>query len=283
MPPASYTFTQAMQSIGRWIQRGVFDGAVPTRKRRPGNAFTLIELLLVLFIIVVMIGLLMPALTNIGSASGLTKAAYDIQGTLDQARAYAMANNTYAYVGLVEEDVTQPASAKPQTPGIGRVAIAVVAARGGTRGYDATAANIASPAISGTNLIAIGKLQHFENTHLVDFGATPPTTGGMARPAIPDPQAGYPNYRLANSAAAANCVTPFGWPLGSTAQYTFKTVINFDPQGVARIQGATNADIIPPYMEIGLQQTHGKVVSSGSNSVAIQIDGMSGSTRIYRP
>jgi hypothetical protein len=35
-------------------------------------------------------------------------------------------------------------------------------------------------------------------------------------------------------------------------------------------------------MELGLQQTHGSVVQP-ANSAAIQIDGMTGTTRIFRP
>ena len=74
--------------------------------------------------------------------------------------------------------------------------------------------------------------------------------------------------------------TSIGSAIGS-GLYSFQKVVNFDPQGIARIQYATERDAIVEYMDIGLQQTHGTTVSS--NVAAIQIDGMSGTTRIYRP
>jgi hypothetical protein len=75
--------------------------------------------------------------------------------------------------------------------------------------------------------------------------------------------------------------------LGS-GQYSFVRVINFDPQGVARIQYATNADEIVTYIDIGLQQTHANLAtptpsSTPGNVAAIQIDCMTGTTRLYRP
>jgi Tfp pilus assembly protein FimT len=261
-----------------------------TSERRKGDgqngAFSLVELLVVMGLFASMLALVVPAMNSVGKSNGLTGTAYEIAGILDQAQAYAVANNTYVYVGITEVDASRQPSANPQVAGLGRVAIAVAASKDGTRGYSIAAASIAKPAVNGANLLTLGKLKHFENVHLVDFGATAPSTGGLARSSIADPEAGFPNYRLANSEAGENCVTPLNWPVASSAnssQYTFKTVINFDPQGVARIQGATNADVIPSYMEIGIQETHGAVIASGSNCAVIQIDGMTGSNRIYRP
>jgi Tfp pilus assembly protein FimT len=236
--------------------------------------------LAVIAIISVMAVLLAPALSGIRSASDLTRSAYDIKGILDQSRAYAMANNTYVFVGLAEVDASQADTSTPQKAGVGRLAIAVAASQDGTLGYDRKSTSISSPAISSSKLTAVSKLQRFENIHLTDLGATPPATGGMARPAVSDP-----NYRLGTSDAASHCVTPFNWPLSSAGnpQYSFKIVLNFDPQGAARIQGATNTDYIPRYIEIGLQPANGNAVSSGANTAAIQIDGMTGSSRIYRP
>jgi len=263
---------------------------------KPGKAFTLIELLVVIAIMIILVALVIPSFTGIKTGSDFTKAAYDIQGTLDQARAYAMGGNTYVWVGFAEEDVTYNSSKTPQVQGVGRVAVAVITSCDGTRGYDATNSNLANPAWSnynnGKNFVALCKLQYFENVHLADFGSSPPVNGNMARPAIPDPQSGFPNFRLGNSSTSANCVTPFDWPLGAalnSGQYSFKTVINFDPQGVARIQGASNTDTVPQYMEIDLQPTHGNSVpavptnQNTGNQAAIQINGMTGATHIYRP
>ncbi|XHR27290.1 MAG: Tfp pilus assembly protein FimT/FimU [Chthoniobacteraceae bacterium] len=245
------------------------------------RAFSLVEILGVMCLIVSMMTLAVPAMNSIGKSSYLTGTAYEISGILDQARAYAIAKNTYVYVGIVEVDASRQPSAKPQVAGKGRVAVVMAASKDGTRGYSISAASIAKPAVNGSNLLTVGKLRYFENVHLADLGEAVPSVGGLARPSIADSC-----YRLANGYAEENCVTPLRWPVASGAdssQYTFNTVINFDPQGVARIQKASNGDTIPPFMELGIQETRGNVVASGSNCAVIQIDGMTGSNRIYRP
>src|SRR4029077_5814591 len=149
------------------------------------------------------------------------------------------------------------------------------------RGYDVTNPNLPNPAWTpnynnGANLIAVGKLQYLDNVHLA---GTLTNAGNMARPNVASN-----NYIIGLAPAS---VTPFDWPLGSalgTGQYSFKTVINFDPQGVARIQYSTNTDTISPYTEIDLQQPHGTTVdTSNPYVVAIQLGGVGGSVTIYRP
>jgi prepilin-type N-terminal cleavage/methylation domain-containing protein len=254
--------------------------------QRENAAFTLIELLVVIGIIALLMVLIVPAFTNIKSGTDATSAAYTIKGVLDTARTYAKANNTFVWVGFKEVDVSQDASVTPQTSGTGRVAIAIVASKNGQRGYDITNLSLPSPAWTsynnGANLVAVTKLQRLDNVHLATtLNGTlnpPPTSGNMARPYIASN-----NYIIGNAPVS---VTPFDWPLGSAlnaGQYSFQKVINFDPEGIARIQYSTNTDGIAPYTEIGLQQTHGTVVSSSSNVAAIQIGGVGGNVAIYRP
>jgi prepilin-type N-terminal cleavage/methylation domain-containing protein len=252
--------------------------AHPRHSNQTGRAFSLIELLTVISIMGVMVALIAPAMSSLQPARDLTGAAYGIRDTLDQARAYAMAKNTYVYVGILEEDATQPFSGNSQTPGTGRLAVAVVASRDGTRGYDVTSSSIAAPAISSSNLVPVGKLQHFENTHLVtsDDASSISATKSMIRPAA----------SLVLGTSSSDSVTQFGWPITSAAgsgQRTFTKVINFDPLGVVRLQQASNTDNVPNYIEIDLVRSHGNAATTSSNVAAIQIDGMTGSTRVYRP
>src|SRR5437879_1350536 len=109
------------------------------------NAFTLVELLIVIGIIGVLLVLIAPAFTTIKSGTDVTSAAYTIKGVLDTARTYAKANSTYTWVGFKEVDVSQDASVSPQTSGTGRVAIAIVASKNGTRGYDITNPSLPNP------------------------------------------------------------------------------------------------------------------------------------------
>ena len=66
-------------------------------RERSLASFTLLELLIVMGIIAVLLVLIAPAFTTIKSGADATSAAYTIKGVLDQARTYAMANNTYSW------------------------------------------------------------------------------------------------------------------------------------------------------------------------------------------
>lgn len=264
--------------------------AFPQNPSRTHRAFSLVELIAVVAIMAIVMVFAVPAFQTIKSASDLTDAANGIAGTLERARAYAMANNLYVYVGLAEVNADVAPAAVPQQPATvvagGRLAVAAVASRDGTRGYTLLS-SLPDPAWTnynnGAGLVALGKLEIFENIHLAGSLGKPPAEGPMARPEVGT------SYRLGH--VACQSVTPFAWPLDSqldAGQYYFEKVIQFDPQGTARIQYATNQDNIVRWMEIGLQQTHGSLVppvpTVGTGAVAaILIDGMTGSVRVYRP
>src|SRR5207249_8712442 len=128
------------------------------KQRERVSAFTLIELLVVIGIIGLLLVLMAPAFTYIKGGTDVASAAYTIQGALDTARTYAMANNTYTWVGFFEEDEPPPAGPSA-IPGIGRVVMSIVASKDGTMLYTG---NLASPFIldvapNQTALIQIGK------------------------------------------------------------------------------------------------------------------------------
>jgi len=272
--------------------------------RRP--AFTLIELLVVMGIIVILMVLVAPAFTSLKSAGDVTNAAYGIQGLLDNARTYAKANNTYVFVGFAEVDSSYDSSVTPQvTTGsapYGRVAVAVVASKDGTRHFQyattnqgsdwqANYADVTKPEYRGGHLVAVGKLERYENLHYlnVNFPTWTPAAHPTSKMARNQPLGGTA-YTLG---VAPSSVTPFTWPLGSPLasnyQYRFNKVINFDPQGIARIAYSTNADEIAQTMEIDLQQNHGTVTPTppsnqdAGNHVAVQIAPTTGAIRVYRP
>jgi len=270
-------------------------------------AFTLIELLVVIGVMALVMTMAVPAFIALQGGRDFTSEVYDIAGTLELARAYAMANNTYALAGITEVLASQSSSASPQQSGTGRITIAVIASKTGTRPYDATnptnvgnnwkltyyntgAITLSVAGAVNGGFISNQKLMQFENIHLVDLqsaNSQPPASGNMARPAV------LAAYDVPN----ANCAstTLFAWPLGTkllgspSFQYKFSKIIEFDPQGAARIISNVNLASIPKYIEIGLEPAHG-VVAAGAPSdqnhgqqAAIQIDGMSGSVSIYRP
>ena len=268
---------------------------------KPKNhAFTLIELITVMAIIVLLMVMVVPAMTGLKSANEVTKTAYDLTGLLDSSRAFAIANHTYVFVGFAEFDVTQSESTKPQKAGTGRVVAAAVASKDGTRmfniydnntkttwedNYKAGAKNG-----NGANLVPIGKIVRFDNVHLADSLGAPPKTGNMARYSVNN------EYRIGHPDFVS--LTPFNWPLGTplgqgNGQYYFEKVLIFDPQGAARFHWKRPSATVGDYSfvqwyEIGLLQTRGTVVikpqsASIGNQVAIMISGLTGGSRIYRP
>ena len=272
----------------------------PRQRERPGG-FTLLELLIVIGLIAILLLLVGPAFTTMKSGSDVTSAIYGVKGVLQNARAYAKANHTYVFVGLAEVDSSIDPSVSPQistgdTP-YGRVAVAVVASKDGTSQYQyATTdqgtdwkANYAN----GAHLVAVGKLQTYENLHFVpvDFGSWSPGAHPTSKVARYQPTG--PPYILGN--AASTSVTPFTWPLGSPLesgyQYRFDRVINFDPTGIARIATANNGDAIAHVIEIDFQPSHGTLFEAlpdnfnqdVGNHAVIQLGTTSGAVRVYRP
>src|SRR6266576_3500827 len=251
------------------------------------RAFTLIEMLVVMGIIAILMVMVAPAFTSLKSAGDVTNAAYGIHGLLDNARTYAKANNTYVFVGFAEVDSSVDSSVTPQvTTGsapYGRVAVAVVASKDGTRQFQYTITNQGNDWTAnysnGVHLTAVGKLHTFENLHFlnVNFPTWTPALHPNSKMARNQPLGGTA-YTLG---VAPSSVTPFTWPLGSPLasgyQYRFNKVISFDPQGVARIATATNADEVTTVMEIDFQPSHGTAVPAAptnqdvGNHAVIQI------------
>lgn len=270
---------------------------LPSRLRpRPDSAFSLIELLVVIAIIVVLTLLLVPAFTSMKGAGDVTGAAYTVKGVLDQARTYAMANNTYSWVGFYEEDASR-ASTNPATPGTGRLVMSVVAAKDGVQGFNPKAAASSTNKLDITRLIPLGKLTKIENIHLPLFNIPSGTVVGDTfdtRPAIQNDQtAGYNDSRFGElnsnpTAPTTNTSFPFQYPVGNpvpTAQYTFRRTLQFNPRGEGQINSTYD---IRRVVEIGLLPTHQNVAPTPSageysgNVVAVQLNGFSGNVKVYR-
>ena len=228
-------------------------------------------------IIAILMVLVAPAFTNLKSAGDVTGAAYTVKGVLDQARTYAMANNTYTWVGFYEEDVTQP-STNPPTPGIGRLVMSVVASKDGTMIYDPN-----SPAkITTTKLIQVGKLTKIDNAHSWTHTDTPSGAGSTfdTRPNV------TPTYCIGDT-SPPNSTTPFQYPVGNpepAAQYTFVKAVQFSPLGGASIDNSTSSYPLQTAAEIGLEPPHGNATPASipANVVAIQFTGVGGDVKIYR-
>src|SRR5438132_11758725 len=264
--------------------------------------------MVVIAIMVVVAAFVAPAFTNLKTAGDVTSAAYTIKGVLEQARTYAMANNTYTWVGFYEENVANPASPNSDTPKVGRVVISIVASKDGTIIYDPNATGT-NNLIDPTKLTQVTKLAKVDNLHLPLFAAGTGTGETFdKRPILQfDPfGVGYnasrfgelnapaPNTAPYDTTNSGNTKFPFQYPVGTpapTAQYTFRKTLQFSPTGECRINSTYDVRTV---IEIGLLQTHGTatpVPSSGAgtstvtfsgNVAAIQVTGVGGDVKIYR-
>ena len=241
------------------------------------QAFTLIELMVVIAIMVLVVAFIAPAFTALKGAGDVTSAAYTIKGVLDQARTYAMANNTYTWVGFFEEDGSVPS---PAAAGTGRVVMSVVASNDGTIIYTSSSPGT----ISATRLIQVGKLTKIDNVHLWTHTDTPLTPTGSTfgyRPNVTS------TYCIGDTSPPNSTGILFQYPVGSpapTAQYSFKKAVQFSPGGVAQITNSTTSYAPQTTAEIAVEPTHGNVAPSSlpANVVAIQFTGIGGNVKIYR-
>jgi prepilin-type N-terminal cleavage/methylation domain-containing protein len=255
-----------------------------TLKQRGRFAFTLLELLVVMAIIAILMALIAPAFTSMKRAGDITSAAYAIKGVLDQARTYAMANNTYTWIGFYEENGSNP-SPNSATPKIGRIVMSVVASKDGTMMYTAPLTSLVT--LAPANLIQVGKLAKIDNVHLKTFPA--PT-------AIPPPDTFDTRPAVASAAAQIGDTAPpnpsltFHYPVGSSSpQYTFVKVVQFSPRGEGVIDNSNYT--LTPVSEIGVQASHGTALAvtvdpvTGKylgNLIAVQLTGIGGNVKIYR-
>lgn len=269
--------------------------AVPTPKPapHPRRGFTLIEMLVVIGVILILMVLLAPAFTSLKKAGDATDASYAIKATLEQARSFAMSNNTYTWVGFYEENssATAPTNTSPPYTGKGRLLMASIYSTDGTKIFqDSDTAGPLPPA----RFKQIGKLVKIEGIHVTDVGPPPSPAPPLpdkldGRPGLPYTDgAPYDHYNRISSDNPSNAQVngdqarfPF-----SAQGYTFYKTIRFNPRGEANINGTYSMKHVA---EIGLVQTHGDTAptppptsqSYAGNAVAIQFTAVGGNFKIY--
>ncbi|HEX4140043.1 MAG TPA: prepilin-type N-terminal cleavage/methylation domain-containing protein [Candidatus Methylacidiphilales bacterium] len=255
-----------------------------TSSHKGQKGFTLIEMLTVITIAAVLAILSVPAVQGLGKAQNFDQSVYSFADALNLARSYAMANNTYVYVGLTELDCTQSLLSSPQNPGVGRVAMSIVATKDGT-------SDASSWSTSGANLTQVRQVQNFNFFHIAATSSSTPFlstgTGNMARPSNISANL----VTLMAMPASAAPATAYSLPLGSASgggKYNFSNtntqMICFNPQGGVLLNGGS-----VQWLEIDVQPMNGPVAPAAptnvnaANLAALVVDGVTGSVTVYRP
>jgi len=241
------------------------------------------EMLVVMAIVALLAALSLAAISGLQESGNITSSAYNLTGILQNARAYAMANNTYTWVGFYEASGTSPTvAAEPvnvappyTTPNVGHLIVCVVAAIDGTKNL--TRVDPGS-GLSVTNLVAVQKLTSLLNIHITNLNTSlAPATGSSTQPNT------LSGRQLANSFLDSEDPT-ISYYKFTMFNYTFYKTISFSPRGEAIMDPSTLPESIQHLIEIGLLPAHGGTLNSATkNLVAIQITGVGGEVKIYRP
>jgi hypothetical protein len=178
---------------------------------------------------------------------------------LEQARATAMAKNTYVFVGFEETNYATPKTAT-QTPGTGRVAVQVFSSLDGTLNLQAA------------NLQAVSRVQVFDNLDLP--ASLSSATGTLSNKAklqsaadVISSSSGFPTVSSTSAIVSGN--------------YTYTMIVAFDSGGALHLP--TSPQTTLQYLEVDLQQSNGTTIPTTSNNQsAIQVDGLTGAVIIYR-
>ncbi len=225
------------------------------------GGFTLVELLAVIAIVAILSALAVPMFATLKKATDLNVATASIVSSLEQGRAYAMANNTYVFVCFEETNFTTP-SDQAQSPGTGRVAVQVFSS------LDATMN------LTPSNLAAVSRMQIFNSLDLPSSLAS--TTGNLSTRQTASYIVGS-NSGSTQFPPAASTITTI-----TSGNFTFSKIIAFDSRGELHIP------VNPPveglqYLEIDLQQSNGSTApTAAKDQSAIQVDGLTGAVTIYR-
>jgi prepilin-type N-terminal cleavage/methylation domain-containing protein len=236
--------------------------------------FSLIELLAVLAVMSLLTALTVPMINGIKDSQNINAATSSVSSALQRARAYAMAHNTYVWVGFYEESANTgvPTNVFPYA-GAGQLVIGVAASADGTQIYSnsVTSGNLQTPQV-----VQLEKLVKIENVHCTDLGAPTGSSGSAL--------ATRPNGAYAGSSSEQYGIDSDNGQEAShflvLNGYTFYKTIRFSPGGVASIDDSSALRLVG---EIGLRPTHGSQVNATTPDVAaIQFSGIEGSVQTYR-
>ncbi len=237
-------------------------------------AFTLVELLTVMGFMSLLVAVTVPAVNGLKGSGDLNRAVDEVSLTFNRARTHAMTQNTYVWVGILEESALSPSASVPPYTGQGTLVLGVAASADGTAIYDAGAL---AAAIPETRLKPLGRVLKVTNVHATDLGS-PSGAGGAhqldARPAGPYTDDDPEGCRISSDSGQQ---TPYPFAMGG---YIFYKTVRFSPSGEVTINGSS----VPKRLaEIGLVPAQGDRVSPNpANMAAIQISGIGGNVRVYR-
>ena len=221
------------------------------------RGFTLIELLVVIGILVILAALSYPAVSALSKSGRINQTIAELGGSLEAARQYAVAQNTYVWVAFAVPDPAVP----------NQIAVAEVASADGTEitipgtGTPPGPATWGGSISPGGSLVQISKVATFPLTNLAAPGTVTPAKA------------------LASTGTSLASNASFSVPIpGRSAATTFSQALEFTPTGEARVVTGVPVSLV----EFDIQPYKGPGVIDAHNGAVIQIDGLTGAVIISR-
>ncbi len=228
------------------------------------RAFTLVELLVVVAIMVLLAALSLPAMKSLNGAGKFNQAVSGIAGLCELARSQAIAQNTYTWVAFYQNNPND---------GTGyEVYAAAYLSNDGTDPFAWTGAVTLSPsgtpAGSTTTLMPIARISNYKQLSLIVNGS------GVALPNISTNStypATAPEFKIAVKNGSSTAVN-------LSASSMAYGIVEFTPSGAARTSASPVESIW-----LGFCPVNGKAVLNTNNVASLKINGLTGLVTVYRP
>lgn len=212
-------------------------------------AFSLVELLLVMAVLGLLVAMSVPALSSLRTVGNMRRSADQVSATLSEARAEALAKNSYVWVGLKNKEIS----------GVNYVILATAASTDG------------GPSLS--EIQKIGRSVALEGIKLVPLADMP----GELQGKILAIRQGQVMLDMADSGDLQTF---------TVAGETFPACILFTPDGEALVPQTADTTATTPFTPlilIGLRAALGTDASGpDTKAVCIVVDGGTSTERQYR-
>ncbi len=236
---------------------------------RPSHTgFTLVELLTVMAIITILLTLVRPAVTGLARGQGFTGNVYDVDYLIRQAKATAMAQNTFVWLGFRSTNADGTPLTVNGSPAL--VVVTVVSRNGLSAAVPSSASPtpVPTPTPTSSPYQMISKPMILPNVQLDPTGALGQT------PSVYTHLAGFDatnNVDVSGSGYAFSQTVP-----GIANAMAFTAVLAFGPDGTASLGTATAVRTVG----IGLKSVPASAATA--QIAAIQISGVNGRSTLFR-
>jgi prepilin-type N-terminal cleavage/methylation domain-containing protein len=250
-----------------------------SRCRRRGG-FSLLELLVVLAILAILATVTIPSISGLNGSGKFNQALSQVTGILEEARSYAVAQNTFVWVAFYPVNASQLTGSQNDPSG-DHLIVATFASNDGTDPINWTSGTYAIPytAPTGTVINPILKVQNISQLRIAPGGngiaylnfttdiLPSAMTGGEASPAS--------NVVFSYQLPAMGLILS-QQPLPSGAAPI--SVIEFTPSGSAQV-----GEGLSSVVRVDFQPMKSSSVTDDHNIASLGINGLMGLTTRYRP